>query len=90
MGPAVLRRGDRVVLAGCSSDPPDYQPPAGELVAGTAQVTVNGHDARSAEAAAAEVRMTGRTYDISGTADGFKTDSPSFRASGAFNIRVSC
>ena len=23
--------------------------------------------------------MTGRTYDISGTADGFDTDSPSFR-----------
>lgn len=42
------------------------------------------------EAEAAEVRMTGRTYDISGTADGFNTDSPSFRASGTFNIRISC
>ena len=39
-----------VALAGCSSDPPDYRPPAGELVAGTAQVTVNGRDAGLTEA----------------------------------------
>lgn len=38
----------------------------------------------------AEVSMTGRTYDISGTAEGFNTDNPSFRASGTFDIRVSC
>lgn len=38
----------------------------------------------------AEVTMTGRTYDISGTADGFDTDSPSFRKSGTFSIKVSC
>jgi ipoprotein LpqH len=34
--------------------------------------------------------MTGRTYDISGTADGFDTDRPSFRASGSFAVKVSC
>lgn len=38
----------------------------------------------------AKVGMTGRTYDISGTADGFDTDSPSFRNSGTFAIKVSC
>jgi len=38
----------------------------------------------------AKVGMTGRTYDISGTADGFDTDSPSFRKSGTFAIKVSC
>ena len=38
----------------------------------------------------AKVTMTGRTYDISGTADGFDTDSPSFRKSGTFSIKVSC
>ncbi|BBY45187.1 hypothetical protein MCEL_34820 [Mycolicibacterium celeriflavum] len=135
-----------LVLAGCSSDPPDYQPPPGELVAGTAQVTVNGHDAGTTEAVqcdttgwlttittgddtsgitvmlsaedelaaesvgihnvggftgsynagvgseaeAADVSMTGRTYDISGTADGFNTDAPSFRTSAPFHIRLSC
>ncbi|MCV7026061.1 lipoprotein LpqH [Mycolicibacterium novocastrense] len=134
--------------AACSS-PPDYAPPKGELVAGTAQITVNGNDTGTtdtvqcdttgylttittgdqtsgvtamvsnkddlavesvginnvggftgsytagvgdtAEAAdIAEISMTGRTYDISGTADGFNTDNPSFRASGTFSIRVSC
>lgn len=135
-----------LLLAGCSSGPPDYEPPPGELVAGTAQVTVNGHDAGTTKAVqcdttgylttittgdetsgvtamlsnrdelvpawvrinnvggftgsynsgvgdqseAADVSMTGRTYDISGTADGFNTDKPSFRASGTFAIRVSC
>ena len=132
------------MLAGCSSDPPRYRPPEGELVAGTAQITVNGRDvgvtddvtcsttgplstitadddgsgvtamvsdedALSAEFVritdlggftgsynkglddeTATVTMTGRTYDISGTADGFDTDAPSFRASGTFAIRVSC
>ncbi|HEX2214780.1 MAG TPA: lipoprotein LpqH [Mycobacterium sp.] len=132
-----------LALAGCGSDPPDYRPPDGELVAGTAQVTVNGRDAGVTEAVqcnttewlttittgdaasgvtamlsnkeelvaesvaitnvggftgsytagnggTSEVTMTGRTYDISGTADGFNTDRPSFRASGTFAIRVSC
>jgi hypothetical protein len=30
------------------------------------------------------------TYDITGTADGFVTDNPSFRADGTFAIKVSC
>jgi ipoprotein LpqH len=34
-----------LALAGCSSQPPEYNPPPGTLVAGTAQVTVNGTDA---------------------------------------------
>jgi ipoprotein LpqH len=34
--------------------------------------------------------MTGRTYEITGTADGFNTDNPGFRASGTFAIKVSC
>lgn len=38
----------------------------------------------------ANISMTGRTYDISGAADGFDTDKPSFRASGTFRVRVSC
>jgi ipoprotein LpqH len=38
----------------------------------------------------AKVTMTGPTYDISGTADGFHTDEPSFRTGGAFAIKVSC
>ena len=38
----------------------------------------------------AKVTMTGATYDISGTADGFKTDNPSFRTGGTFAIKVSC
>jgi ipoprotein LpqH len=39
-----------VVLAGCSSQPPEYQPPPGALVAGTAQVTVNGQDTGTTDA----------------------------------------
>lgn len=137
-----------LVPAGCSS-PPDYAAPKGELVAGTAQITVNGNDAGTTDAVQcnttgylttittgdqtsgvtamvsnqeeltvesvginniggftgsytagvvdttetadiAEISMTGRTYNISGTADGFNTDKPSFRASGTFSIRVSC
>lgn len=38
----------------------------------------------------AKVTMTGRTYDITGTADGFLTDKPSFRTNGTFAIKVSC
>ena len=38
----------------------------------------------------AKVTMTGRTYDIAGTADGFETANPSFRTSGTFAIKVSC
>lgn len=38
----------------------------------------------------ANIGMTGRTYDINGTAEGFNTDSPSFRNSETFAIKVSC
>ncbi len=38
----------------------------------------------------AKVTMTGATYDISGTADGFNTDNPSFRTGGTFAIEVAC
>lgn len=38
----------------------------------------------------AKVTMTGRTYDITGTADGFNTANPSFRTSGTFAIKVAC
>ena len=38
----------------------------------------------------AQVTMTGRTYQLSGVADGFDTNSPSFRKSGKFSIQVSC
>jgi hypothetical protein len=38
----------------------------------------------------AKVTMTGRTYDISGTADGFDMANPSFRTSGTFAIKVAC
>jgi ipoprotein LpqH len=132
-----------LALTACSSGPPDYQPGPGTLVAGTAQVTVNGQDAGTTDAVQcnaigplttittgdqssgvtamvtnrdrlvaesvsirdvggftgsyndglggdATVNMTGRTYDITGTADGFNTDSPSFRASGTFAMKVSC
>ncbi|HEY6650180.1 MAG TPA: lipoprotein LpqH, partial [Mycobacterium sp.] len=36
------------------------------------------------------VSMKGRTYDITGTADGFDTANPSFRTSGTFAIKVAC
>ena len=36
------------------------------------------------------VSMTGRTYAISGTADGFAVDNPSFRTSGTFTVKVAC
>ena len=133
----------RWLSGGCSSEPPEYQPAPGTLVAGTAQVTVNGQntgtteavqctpagslttittgdqasgvtamisnkDELTAEAVAinnlggftgsynaglggtAKVTMTGRTYDITGTADGFDTANPSFRTSGTFAIKVAC
>jgi hypothetical protein len=132
-----------LAIAGCSSGPPDYQPAPGSLVAGTAQVTVNGQnigttqavdctaagslttittgdqasgvttlvsnkDELTAEAVSinnvggftgsynaglggtAKVTMTDRTYDITGTADGFDTANPSFRKSGTFAIKVAC
>lgn len=136
-----------LIAAGCSSSPPDYTPPAGSLIAGTAQVTVNGQDLGTTDTVqcseagplmtittgdpnnpqasgisalvAAEdelevkevgirdlggftgsfnaglggeatVTMTGRTYTIDGTADGFETANPSFRKSGTFEIKVAC
>ncbi|WP_428371177.1 lipoprotein LpqH [Mycolicibacterium sp.] len=132
-----------LTLAGCSSEPPEYQPSSGSLSAGTAQVTVNGHDAgtnttvQCSQAGSmttintgddasgisavvdsqedlvvrqvgirdlggftgsyndglggeASATMTGRTFTISGTADGFDTDEPSFRSSGTFEIKVAC
>jgi len=132
-----------LAVAGCSSGPPDYKPGPGMLVAGTAQVTVNGQNTGTTKAVQcspagslttittgdqvsgvsalisnkdeltteavninnvggftgsynaglggqAKVTMTGRTYDISGTADGFSTDNPSFRTSGTFTIKVAC
>lgn len=132
-----------LAVAGCSSGPPDYKPGPGMLVAGTAQVTVNGQNTGTTKAVQcspagslttittgdqvsgvsalisnkdeltteavninnvggftgsynaglggqAKVTMTGRTYDISGTADGFSTDNPSFRTSGTFAIKVAC
>jgi hypothetical protein len=38
----------------------------------------------------ATVTMTGRTYSIEGTADGFAVDKPSFRTNGSFVIKVAC
>lgn len=38
----------------------------------------------------ATVTMTGRTYAITGSAQGFATDKPSFRADGTFDIKVAC
>jgi ipoprotein LpqH len=38
----------------------------------------------------ANVNLTGRTYDITGTADGFETAHPSFRTNGTFAIKVAC
>ena len=37
-------------MAGCSSGPPPAKPQPGTLVAGTAQVTINGKDAGTIEA----------------------------------------
>jgi hypothetical protein len=38
----------------------------------------------------ATVTMTGRTYAITGSAQGFATDKPSFRANGTFDVKVAC
>jgi lipoprotein LpqH len=38
----------------------------------------------------ADVSMTGRTYIIRGTADGFDTEKPSMRTTRSFAIAVSC
>jgi len=132
-----------LAVGGCSSGPPDYKPAPGTLVAGTAQVTVNGQNTGTTEAVqcapagslttittgdqasgvsalisnkdeltaeavginnvggftgsynaglggTAKVTMTGRTYEITGTAEGFDTANPSFRAAGTFAIKVAC
>lgn len=130
-------------IAGCSSEPPEYKPGPGALVAGTAQVTINGQDTGTTDAVqcsstgalttidtgddaagvtaivsnsdglvaesvgitnlggftgsynnglggTAKVTMIDRTYEITGTADGFDTAKPSFRIPGTFAIKVSC
>jgi ipoprotein LpqH len=38
----------------------------------------------------AKVDMTGRTYDITGTADGFNAENPSARSPGSFALKVAC
>ena len=38
----------------------------------------------------ARVTRTGRTYDISGTADGFRADRPSMRTTSTFTVKVAC
>lgn len=38
----------------------------------------------------ATVNMTGRTFTISGSADGFNADNPSKRTAGTFSIKASC
>ncbi|WP_161600577.1 lipoprotein LpqH [Mycolicibacterium hodleri] len=38
----------------------------------------------------ADVKWTGRTVTVAGTADGFNADNPSVRATGQFSIAVSC
>jgi hypothetical protein len=38
----------------------------------------------------ATVTLSGATYSITGKADGFATDKPSFRANGTFSINVAC
>lgn len=38
----------------------------------------------------ADVSLSGSTYTITGTADGFATDKPSFRSSGTFTIKAAC
>jgi hypothetical protein len=36
------------------------------------------------------VDLDGRTYDITGTADGFTADNPSARVQGSFAVKVAC
>jgi ipoprotein LpqH len=38
----------------------------------------------------ADVELTGNTYSISGSADGFETAHPSFRTEGTFELKVAC
>jgi lipoprotein LpqH len=38
----------------------------------------------------AEVSLTGNTYTITGNADGFDTEQPSFRTEGTFEIKAAC
>jgi ipoprotein LpqH len=38
----------------------------------------------------AKVEMTGQTYVMTGSATGFDTDKPSFRATRTFSIKVAC
>ena len=38
----------------------------------------------------AQVTMSGQTYTIRGTAEGFDTDNPSARTTGTFVIKVAC
>ena len=38
----------------------------------------------------AKVTLVGRTYQLSGIADGFDTTSPSFRTSGEFSLQAAC
>lgn len=132
-----------LTVAGCSSQQSDFQPPPDQVIAGTAQMTVNGQDAGTTDSVScrtvgpmtmietgpedagmftmimaedkqvvrivriqdlsgftgsynsglggeANVTMNGRTFDISGTAVGFETADPSFRAPGSFQLMVSC
>jgi len=129
-------------LAGCS-DSPEYQPPAGALPAGTAQVSIGGQDVGTSDAVActtietvttistgeeaagttsavdsaieptalfvkirnlggftgnywqdvdgeAEVDTAAGTFTITGRANGFATDKPSFRTAEDFEIKVAC
>ena len=38
----------------------------------------------------ADIELTDRTYELSGVADGFAIDNPSFRKQGEFTITVGC
>ena len=38
----------------------------------------------------AQITMSGQTYTIRGTAEGFDTDNPSARTTGTFSIKVAC
>jgi ipoprotein LpqH len=129
--------------AGCSSKAEPVAKPPGSLLAGTAEVSVNGTDVNTTNAVsctttgavtniktgddqagttsavksadglavpfaqitnlggftgsywqnlgpAAKVKMTGGTYEITGTATGFNADNPSARATETFTIKVAC
>ncbi|CAJ1578800.1 lipoprotein LpqH [[Mycobacterium] wendilense] len=132
------------VLAGCSSGSEEYTPPPGELVSGTAEITINDNNLGEFDSVSctpagsqttittgddtsgstlvisnaegliaesvsvrelggftgsynrglgddeAEVTMSGNTYTVTGSADGFATDAPSFRTTGTFSIKVAC